>query len=374
MPRPFICRDDAKASSDPISRWFMERKRRRESEKSTVPVTNDPAENERTPQTILEGIDFIHSRLPVKELEHKSNPAQRYGDLEQVARGLAQFLRKHPLTANVDVRPIDEKLIILAQRYSDAVKDGYLNAAYAAKAGLTRGILDIRAHIPTDQPELIERFVQLNTQYLDEWITLVDYAATADKAERNARALKAEFDKTQRQYDAEVQALYDESLSDPEKRKILTAILNGELKDAQCMNDQERAMHRAMLRQRAKKVTCELKSAMHQVTELKELSCKNAVDIFSDKLARLPIPENSSQMDRFQEALDNLSRDLAKKDVELREMLASCDEIEWHTCQVFDGEGWVKVQKVESQQAQAALEEMQKWLARQTEIAAGGSR
>ncbi len=368
MPRPVVGNQKAKAaSSNPISEWFFSRKERKEKEaaEAAARVTNKLAENEHTIQTILEGIDFIHSPLPAKTLEHKSNPNQRYGDLEQCARGLAQALRKNPLTIEADIRPIDEKLVILAHRYNGAIKDGHLNTAYAAKVALARGILDIRSHIPSDQPELIEQFVQLSTQYLDEWITLVDYATTADKAERNAKALQAEFDKTQQQYDTEVQNLYDAIQSDAETRRIYNAMLNGELDDTLSMNEQERTMHRSMIQQRARKVTSELKGAMHQAAELKVLSCKNAVDILSAKLAELPIPENPNQMNRYNEALDNLFQDLAKKDVELREMLTSYDEMEGRISQVFDGEGWVKARDVAMQQAQASLVEMQEMQSRQ---------
>ncbi len=362
MPRPQVGTRAAKtAPTNPISAWFAGRRERKaqEEEAAARRITDKMAENENTLQSILEGINFLHSKLSAETLNYKSNPNQKYGDLEQTARGLAQAIRKNPLTVDVDIRKIDEKLLILAQRFRDAVENGDRHAAYAAKAGLARGILDIRNRIPVHQPEMIEQFVELNTQYLDEWLTLVGFAQLADRSEENVGNLKVKYDQTREEYDSEVKKLYDSLQADPKTRDALSFIQNQTDKnDWSTWSEERRKVYAAMVDQRFKQVNIDLDAYQYQTEQTSMQKYLNDVDLLSAKLARVPIAVDPNQMNRYQEAIDNLFQEFARKDAELQETLTMLDSIEGRIKQLESAPGNLMARQVAAEQAQVALKKM----------------
>lgn len=361
MPRPQAGNRASYSSANPISTWFASRRERKvqEAEKAARMITDQTANNENLLQNQLDGINFIHSKLSKKTLEYRTNPGQKYGDLEQTARGLAQAIRKNPLTVDVDIRKIDEKLLVLAQRYKDAVEIGDKNAAYAAKGALTRGILDIRNRIPIHQPELIEQFVELNTQYLDEWITLVGFAQLADQTQKNAENLKEKYNQTKAEYDSEVKKLYDELQSDVFLREALAFVRNqSSTASKSAWTEDQRNVYGMMLDQRFKRVNIDLDAYLFQSEETSLQKYLNDVDILSAKLARVPIAVDPDQMNRYKEAIDNLFMELAKKDAELEETLTVLDEIEGRLLQLETAPGNQIAKQVVSDEVDIALNKM----------------
>lgn len=361
MPRPQTGNKASYLSANPISAWFVNRRERKaqEAEKAARMITDQTASNENLLQNLLEGINFIHSKLPKKTLEYRSSPSQKYGDLENTAKGLAQAIRKNPLVVDVDIRKIDEKLLVLAQRYRDAIEQGNEHAAYAAKGALTRGILDIRNKIPVHQPELIEQFVELNTQYLDEWITLVGFAQLADETQKNAEKLKEKYDQTKTEYDAEVKTLYDELQSDASLREALAFVRNqSSTASKSAWTEDQRKVYGMMLDQRFKRVNIDLDAYLFQSEQTSLQKYLNDVDILSAKLARVPIAVDPDQMNKYKEAIDNLFMDLAKKDAELEETLTVLDEIEGRLLQMETAPGNQMAKQVVSDEVDTALDKM----------------
>lgn len=361
MPRPQVGNRASYSSSNPISAWFANRRERKvqEAEKAARMITDQTANNENLLQNQLEGINFLHSGLSNKTLEYRTNPSQKYGDLEQTARGLAQAIRKNPLTVDVDIRKIDEKLLVLAQRYKDAIEKGDEHAAYAAKGALTRGVLDIRNKIPIHQPELIEQFVELNTQYLDEWITLVGFAQLADQTQKNAEKLNEKYDQAKTEYDAEVKSLYDKLQSDATLREALAFVRDqSSMASKSTWTEDQRKVYGMMLDQRFKRVNIDLDAYLFQSERTSLQKYLNDVDILSAKLARVPIAVDPDQMNKYKEAIDNLFMELAKKDAELEETLTVLDEIEGRLLQLETAPGNQMAKQVVSDEVDIALDKM----------------
>ncbi len=268
---------------NPVKQWLVGRRAKREAEERQRRQEQENALRRREAElrSILESIDFDSSPLPAGALAE--------GGFERTAHDLVQKIGQNAPPLEVDLLPIDEKLTILAYRYRDAIRDGNLNAARAAKAALARGILEIRNRVPAGEPERLEQFVDLNTQYLDEWITLVDYATATDQVERNAQAIKEAHNSLKQQYDEEGQALREEIESDPEKRRIYDAMRKGELNDPSEMTDPERSLFQRVSSQRERETAIEMKAAMCQEVEDQALRYKKELDILANHLSELPL-------------------------------------------------------------------------------------
>ena len=93
---------------------------------------------------LLDSINFNKSPIPREELDRKTHPSQPCGDLEYGTKAAIYNIKKHSMAVRADLRPIDEKLLILAAYLQQSVEYGNPCAAYAAKAALLRGLTEIR--------------------------------------------------------------------------------------------------------------------------------------------------------------------------------------------------------------------------------------
>ena len=314
-----------------IQNWFSKRntgndKRSGQAEK-TVEEINE--EGELRIQFTLAGIDFIHSRLPKEILEHRTNPEQSCGDLELAAVALAQRLRNNPVTIHADIRAIDQKIYTLAELYKYAVERGYVNTAYAAKAGLARGIQDIRCRISAIQPELMEQFVDLNARYLDLWSTLVGYAQEADLREANLEEAETVYKNRQDEYKENTRQMYTSVKGNYEACEAFQYFQNAsDLENRDKWTDTRKQWYETLLNQHYQCLKLQIDETFVNDNKLQYQNSRNRVDNLSAKLCALAIPENHEQMSEFNAAIDDVD-DWVKAETrefqELREIPQSVD-------------------------------------------------
>ena len=199
----------ASQSQNPFIKWAENRKERRmqSEEAASRLIIDDTAKNEATIINKLESINFDTSKLPKEVLEYKSDPANKYGDLEMAAMALISKIRKNPQAITLDIRPFDQKLLTLVMMFKEAVEHGNTRAARAAKAALIRAVYEIRYRIPQNQLDIAKLFVEANTKYLDQWITLVSLAQVADQMKRNVDEQKEQHQQAKDRYDEETAKL-----------------------------------------------------------------------------------------------------------------------------------------------------------------------
>lgn len=350
------------ASSNPISAWLARREERKQAQAAEAAraITGETSENELKIQNVLEEIDFIHSKLPEKVLEHREKPGQTYGDLELAARALVQSLRKNPVTVHADIRGVDQKIYTLAELYKTSVEQGNVNAAYAAKAALARGIMEIRSKIPTSQPELINQFVDLNTKYLDQWITLVGYAQQADQTAVNLQKEEAEYQKRLDEYKANTRKMFANIKEDPALFDAFESLNEDfSLADRNTWSDAKKKCYSLLLEQRFQYSGVQARESFVNANRNQLLNLKNKVDVLSAKQLELPIAVDPDQMNKYKEAINDMYADLAKKDQELKESLEFLNDMEARTKQLNTAPGQREALAAVVEQRQRMLSEMQ---------------
>lgn len=365
MPRPDLSARRTGTStakySNPIANWIADRKERRrqaEDEASRL-ITNKIAENETIIMDKLNSIDFLHSKLPKSVLEAKSRPEQRYGDLEYAAHAIVRMLAKNPQVIKMDIRKFDQKLLTLVLLFKQSVEHGDVRAAYAAKGAIVRAVVDIRSRIPQNQPELAKQFVEANTQYLDQWITLLTLAQVADRTKQNVDVQRARQEAAVEKDKADTEQLRKTILDDADAAEAFHHIVNHDApEDRSKWTEAQRKMHQTMIERRMGKVNLELNGLLLQQQEM-DLSTKVAqVELLYSKVAALPIVVDPDLMNKFKESVDQLFMQLAQSDAEIDETLKTMDDIEGRIQQLNSAPGTLRAREVATEEAEAAVKEI----------------
>ncbi len=328
-------------------------------EQAAKVITNDTAKNEAAIVDKLASIDFLHSKLPKEVLDAKSDPNRPYGDLEYASRAIQSILLKNPQSLSADIRSIDEKLLTLSILFKQAIEQGDEKAAFAAKAGLLRGLTNIRNKIPENQPDLFKLFVETNTKYLDSWVTLVNLSQVSDRMKQNVEREREMYASEKEKCDNDTDALYELLKNDYEMNQAYQEIIeNDSVENRIRWNDKQREVHIMMVERRMAKARLNLKNFMLVKGE-EELSTKNnEIEVLYAKVAKMPIVTDPNLMNKYKEQVDLLFKELAETDVEIDESLQLLDEIDGRIEQLDNAPGAVRAREVAAMEAEKALEDI----------------
>lgn len=317
-------------SWNPFAYWKAERERRREAlrEAAAREITEATAANERAMIKKLESIRFRDSRLPKEVLERRTQPDQPYGDLEYAAKGVINYLRKNPKNFPVDIRPFDEKLMTLLMLFKQSVEQGDQRAAYAARSGVVRGVTETRSRIAFVQPELAEQYVEINAEYLDQWIQLIHMAQLADQLEKNVQQMRKQLAAVREQTEKE-RAAFDRALRTDAGRLLafqkLMRVQPGD--DRTGWSPQERKLYRELLDRRLGRIRDDFRSLMLQQQEQDLMVTCNNVDILYAKVISLQPVSDPNMMSQFRDSVKQIVRKLAESDQRLDEAVTFMEEV-----------------------------------------------
>ena len=351
------------APSNPFAAWIEGRKQRQfdAREKAAKMITNTIAKNEATIVDQLNSVDFLHSRLPESVLTKKSRPGQTCSDLEYATKAIINMLLTNPQTIKTDIREIDKRLLTLVLLFKQAVEQGDKKAAYTAKGALVRGMNEIRTRIPQNQPQLSKQFVELNSKYLDEWITLVGLAQVADRTRQNYEAQKREDDLAK----AKAEAIVDDYVAtiedDKERLSALYHILEHDTPEERGQwTPMQRQVHAELIDFRMKKVRAALSDVILYQKEIDLKNKEGQIDTLRTKLASVPIVADPDLLNQFQDAIDDLFEQLAKSDAEIDETLKTLDDIEGRIKQLDSAPGAIRARETAAEAAEELVDAIQK--------------
>lgn len=367
MPSPLSSRgrgtSNTSKDSNPFSRWMEKRKERRmeAEEEAAKLITNAIVKNQNTIIDKLSSIDFLHSRLPKSVLETKSSENQRCCDLELATKVIIQTLVKDPQVIKMDIRQFDKKLLTLVLLFKQAVEQGDVRAAYAAKAGLIRAVKDIRSRIPQNQPELARQFVEANANYLDQWITLVSLAQVTDRTKQNVDDQRKRHVLAEEKDNESTETLRKQIMEDPAFAVAFNELRNRDgNEDRAKWNSDQKEVHRMMVERRMDKVNLDLNSLLLQQQEMALTTKVGQLDVLHAQVARLPIVADPNLMTKFQDSINDLFQKLAEMDQEIDETLKTMDDIEGRIQQLSRAPGSLRAKEVAAEEAENALQELKK--------------
>ena len=335
-----------------------ERKKQLEEEAARA-ILNETAGTENAIIRELEQVDFMNSRLPKSILEAKSNPEQRYCDLEMDTLHLIYELKNHTQSVKADVRKIDGQLWKLAKLLRQSVEQGEPEAAKAARTGLAYGIKKIRFRIPDSQPEFLKDFVDLNARYREEWISLVNMSQVIDKENENFQLMKARVAADRKEAETERDALKKKLQTDQTFRDAFAHIRDFDgTEDRLKWTPLQRQLHQTMIRGTLKRIIANVNEGLVSQKETQlDVKRQNRKMLFN-KLSSVPVFEDPNMMNKYKESVDALFDEMAKADVEIEESLKMFDEIEERIKQLNYMPGTIRAKEMAAEQAEKILRDI----------------
>lgn len=356
--RPLGARTQKKSVFGDIFRNRAERRRQREEEAAKA-ISNNRAENENRIIDTLAGINFVSCKLPQDILAHKTNPEQKWCDLEYACRALQSTLRK-PSYFEVSTEAIDAKLLLFAGEFANAVANGNVKAAYAAKNALLTGVEKIRNRIPHIQPDLVQGFIDSSVKYLETWVGLIDNSRIVDELEKNIENEKKKDELNAQALEQAKVDLKNDIQADVELLQALDDIQNQtEAMDSVNWTPQEKKVHKMLTDMRFRTVEHGLSTRLTVGQENRLRKHESMVNALDAKVGILPIPEDPDNFNKYNEEIEAVFNDLAMIDTEVDEYLTLIEDIEGRMASLDNAPGAIHARNMLADQAEAFIKELQ---------------
>lgn len=358
MPRPGETPKNTNGTTftDPVSRWMKQWKEKQQQleEEAVRRIANEIEGNAQDIIGELGSVDFLNSRLPAHILNETAEGYPTMSRLEYETEALIQLLDKDPQHINMDIRSIDKKLLALALMFKQSVAHGDAMAAQMAKDALYVGIHDIRCKLPTHQTDLADAFVQENTEYLDNWLTLVGFAQSYDHV-KNSLAIQnaATKDAEQRQKD-KVESICDQIDENEAFAQAFFFILDHDTPENRAdWDDIQRKAHKLLIDAKMEDFNIMLHRRQSMAFENDLSSIKQKMDSLRTSLNRLPNVSDPNLMNKYKDSMQDFVKNIAASDARMAETLTTVDELSGALQQLDVSSG--SVLKNEAAQAQAAI-------------------
>ena len=283
-----------------------------------------------------------------------------YCDLEHNARELAQEITDQQQTLQVDLRSIDRQLLILAQRFQEAVEKGYKIAAFAAIEGLTHGIDEIRCRVPQKDLTFCSQYIEVNTNYLKEWVQLADLAKGLDLMRENVERRKEDYRVAQEEEKKQIENLREELETNDQKRKLFNEICRQEKSGERSSwpdEEERRELCGKLIMLRFKQADLDLQYCLVKQEENRLNFQKGRTDALKEKLNGLPVIQDPNQLDALQNALQKITRktEMGPQSVEFDETLSGMNQIKEQLLQMQNAEGDPSAMEAVLQQTEEVL-------------------
>ena len=278
------------------------------------------ADNAQEIADVLLSTSFLHSKLPQEILNQKLDPGNPYCDLEYNVRELAREITDQQQTLQADLRSIDRQLLILAQRFQEAVEKGYKTAAFVSMEGLMYGIPNIRNRVPQNDLTFCRQYVKANANYLKEWARLTDLAKGLDLLRENLERHKENYCLVEEEVKKRIDDLRTELKTNAHKRKLFEEFYYQEKpgESLSCSNE-GRELYDALIELRLKQINLDLQDCVIKREENRLNSQKGQVTRLREKLNGLPIVQSPNQLNAFQEAMEEMESVLQQAEEVLKQ-------------------------------------------------------
>lgn len=365
---------------NPLSRWLEARKQKQKDleEQAVRLVTNKIEDNSLTLVDKLNSVDFFHSNLPDSVLRDRQLEVERLVEegkaelaaqiqrpeictLEWTTRGLVQLLQGDRQHINMDIRPIDEKLMTLVLMFQQFVAHGDEVAAKTTIDALQVGIQDIRCKLPVHQPELAEAFVKENSEYLEKWITLIGFAQRYDHTHNNLINANADVLDAETKQQEKVESIDQRIETEPDFADAFFYIRDNDTREARTKwTKTQREVHMLLVDAKLEDFNINLKVLQSITLENDKMAIKQQMDAIRTCLNRLPNVSDPNLMNKYREAMDAFVREIAASDQRMEETLNTVEELSGALAQLEESAGNVLAKETAQQSADALFAKLQK--------------
>ena len=336
MPRPTTTGKQASQSASSgnfISRWFSGRKERKKAaeEEAAATIINDAAKNEGAFITMLQQIRFHESKLSKDKLEYRTDPKQRYGDLELCARWLEQEIARNTSPVCLDIRPLDQKIYQIIARYKEAIELGYTDTAFAARAALLDVLPKIRFRLPQVLPAGIENdyarsYIERCSEHAETWVNLLTQTLDADKTYEAILRVEAELEKKTQVHEERLDAFAKMLQENSDKLADYMAVQSAD-SDSQ-LTPSQKQLRNDMIEVHVQ--TAVFTVYQKQAEQLKQIRtvCSGRVEALKAAIKSLVIPTDPNSLNKYKDEIQKMRETMAARDQEIEESLKDFEDLQ----------------------------------------------
>ena len=348
---------------NPLKEWFEKRRAEQHAleEQAIQKVTNKIETNALTLIDELSSVDFLHTSMPEYVLNDRreEDVLPQICTLEWDCRSLIQLIRDDRQSINMDIRPIDEKLMTLVLMFKQYVAHGNVMAARMAMDALKVGVHDIRCKLPVHEPKLAEPFVEKNTEYLARWITLVEFSKSYDHTGENLDIEKAAAREALDRKEQQRDSINQRVRTDKVFAKAFFDIQDGvNAADRSKWTELERDVHTMLVKTKLEDFNINLHTRQTTALENNLNILRQQMDSLRIFLNKKPDVANENLMNEYQEAMKQFVNDLAESDTRMEETINMVDQLTVAMAQLDESQGHRLAMEAAKGQANKIMDEI----------------
>lgn len=263
----------------------------------------------------LNAVDFSRSRLP-REILEDHTPGIPFCKLEYSTKvRLVKRLTLCRLPDDVDISPLDKRLLNLAGRFEGYVRAGDLVSTIMTHDALVRGIHDIRCNFPKNPAVPPEDFIRINADYLDQWIVLIQFAEIYDRQVKGLARQRQENQKQLEEVNKSIDNLCTRVATDPDFGDAFFHILDHDrLEERIHWTPAQREVHTMLVDHRLEQVTLQMSNLQLNALEQNQLTIKQKIDTLRVQLTDVPIVTDPELMNKYRDAMKSFLRNVEASD------------------------------------------------------------
>lgn len=348
---------------NPLKEWRERRVAEQKAleDQAVQKVTNKIETNALTLIDELSSVDFIHSGLPEYVLQDRKDEEvlPQICSLEWDTRSLIQLIRDDRQSINMDIRPIDEKLMSLVLMFKQYVAHGDVMAARIAMDALKVGIHDVRCKLPVHEPELAEAFVEKFTEYLQRWITLVGFSRNYDRTGDNLDIAKAAAQDAKDRKAEQLDTVDYRVRNEPVFAEAFFNIQDSKSSaDRSSWTDLEREVHTMLVKAKLEDFNINLHNRQTTSLENDMSILRHQMDSLRTFLNKKPDFSNPNLMNEYQDAMNQFVRDLAESDKRVEDAINMVDQLTGAMQQLDESQGHMLAMEAAKSSANKIMDEI----------------
>lgn len=343
------------ASSNPVASFFQSRKEKRKQnlEKAAMELSNLRAENEENIRKKIEKIDFDKCGLPDDVLNQRKY-SKNCCDLEYSANAIIEKISNAPEITQDITESVDKYLINFADQFYNSVVNGNVKGAYTSSNALI-SCIKIRHTIPYLEDRVVKNFIEQAESYVKQWDLLISMSIEADAKKISYKNLELNYQKQKDEIEKNNKEFWDNITNDDMSADAILQILERRGNDD--MTDDQKAIRLRLTELYFDNYNLTISEKMRDSEKNSLDSLNGQISILETKIMKVPVPKDPARMEKFNEQMQDIIKELSMLDTEMDDILKGMEEIEGSLKLLEKAPGQEHIKMVQMKQAQKMLEQ-----------------
>ena len=270
-------------------------------------ITPDKTVNNQLMIRELLAVDFRSSRIPREILDRKRDRRQPCGDLEYSVRTMIRELQLDTKPSEIDMTETDRYLYLIIRILQNAVAQGNVETAFAARAGLMNGLLRVRNQLDTPDRSIRDNYLRASVKYLETCYLYISVKNMIDISNGNMsikrRQLSNEYNKLEDSKDSMVMIIKESPGLVEQLRDILGQTYLG---SHYMWDERTLELYEMMVRMRIAESGLRFKGFQIETEEKRLAFLTETASKLEDIVSMIPVPEDPDILEKITGLIDDV--------------------------------------------------------------------